>query len=344
MTKSLLQFTSKSIYCPEADIHIDPWTPVERAIITHAHSDHARMGSKNYLAHKDSEAILRLRLGEDISLQTVEYGEKFTINGITFSLHPAGHVIGSAQIRIEKDGEVWVVSGDYKTEDDRFSAPFEPVKCNVFVTESTFGLPIYTWQSQQKVIDEINAWHLKNKIDGKCSVLMGYALGKMQRILKNITIGDDRIFAHGAVYAVNERLRKAGFDLPEVTLVTKDTNKKLFKGALVLAPSGADGSLWMKKFNPYSMGFCSGWMMVRGAKNRRALDQGFVLSDHADWAGLNKTINETGAEKIFVTHGFTSAFSRWLNENNIWSAEVKTMYGTEEENQVADEQLNSSAE
>jgi putative mRNA 3-end processing factor len=344
MAFSLLQFTTKSIYCPEADVHIDPWIPVERAIITHAHSDHARMGSRNYLAHKDSEAILRLRLGEDISLQTVEYGEKFTINGVHFSLHPAGHVIGSAQIRVEKDGEVWVVSGDYKTEDDNFSMPFEPVKCNVFVTESTFGLPIYRWQSQQKIIDEINEWHRKNKMDGKCSVLMGYALGKMQRVLKNMTIGDSRIFAHGAVYTVNERLRNAGYDLPEVTLVTKDTDKKLFKGALVLAPPGADGSLWIKKFNPYSIGFCSGWMMVRGAKNRRALDQGFVLSDHADWNGLNQSIKETGAEKIFVTHGFTSAFSRWLNENNIAAAEVKTMYGNEEENLTADEQINSPAE
>jgi putative mRNA 3-end processing factor len=344
MSKPLLQFTSKSIYCPEADVHIDPWIPVERAIITHAHSDHAKQGSKNYLAHKDSEAILRLRLGEDISLQTVEYGEKFNINGVQFSLHPAGHVIGSAQVRIEKEGEVWVVSGDYKTENDLFSAPFESLKCNVFVTESTFGLPIYRWKSQQNIIDEIHAWYQRNKTEGKCSVLMGYALGKMQRILKNLPPVESRIFAHGAVFAVNERLRNAGYDLPEVHLVTKDTDKKLFRGALVLAPPGADGSLWIKKFAPYSIGFCSGWMMVRGAKNRRAIDQGFVLSDHADWTGLNAAIKETGAEKIFVTHGFTSVFSRWLNENNIASAEVKTMYGTEEESATTDEPINPPAE
>ena len=181
-------------------------------------------------------------------------------------------------------------------------------------------------------------------MEGKCSVLMGYALGKMQRILKNIHLPDTRIFAHGAVYAVNERLRLAGYDLPEVTLVTRETDKKLFKGALVLAPPGADGSLWIKKFSPYSIGFCSGWMMVRGAKNRRALDQGFVLSDHADWQGLNQTIKETGAEKIFVTHGFTSVFSRWLNENDITAAEVKTMYGSEDEGQTAAEQINPSVE
>lgn len=328
---SLLQFTGKSIYCPPADVHIDSWIPVERAIITHAHSDHAKWGSKNYLAHKDSQSILKLRLGEDISLQTVEYGEKFSINGVTFSLHPAGHIIGSAQVRVEYKNEVWVVSGDYKLEDDNFCTPFEPVKCNVFITESTFGLPIYKWQSQEKVFSEINEWNQKNKREGKASVLMGYSLGKMQRILKNINIGNETIFAHGAVYAVNERLRQAGFNLPELTLITKETDKKLFREALILAPPSADGSAWMKKFNPYSTGYCSGWMLVRGAKNRRAIDQGFVLSDHADWNDLNTAIKNTGAEKVFVTHGYTSVFSKWLNENNIAAAEVQTMYGTDEE-------------
>lgn len=333
---SLLQFTGKSIYCPHADVHIDPWMPVERAIITHAHSDHAKWGSKNYLAHKDSQPILKLRLGDDISLQTVEYGETFSINGVTFSLHPAGHILGSAQVRVEYQNEVWVVSGDYKLEDDNFCTPFEPVKCNVFITESTFGLPIYKWQPQKKVFSEINGWYKKNKSEGKASVLMGYSLGKMQRILKNINIDNETIFAHGAVYTVNERLRQAGFNLPALTLVTKETDKKLFRGALILAPPSADGSIWMKKFNPYSTGYCSGWMLVRGAKNRRAIDQGFVLSDHADWNDLNTAIKNTGAEKVFVTHGYTSVFAKWLNENNIAAAEVQTMYGTEEENEGTD--------
>ncbi|MEP7263738.1 MAG: ligase-associated DNA damage response exonuclease [Bacteroidota bacterium] len=331
MNSSLLQLTGKSIYCERADVHIDPWIPVDRAIITHAHSDHARSGSKNYLSHKHSAAILRLRLGADISLQTVEYGEQFNINGVTFSLHPAGHIIGSAQVRVEYKGEVWVFSGDYKTEDDHFSAPFETVKCNVFITESTFGLPIYKWQSQKKVFDEINAWHRKNKENGKTSLLMGYSLGKMQRILKNISIDDEQIFAHGAVFNCNETLRQAGFDLPPLTLITKETDKKKLQGALVLAPPSAGGSLWMKKFTAASTGYCSGWMLVRGAKNRRAIDQGFVLSDHADWNELNDTIKNTGAEKIFITHGYTSVLSRWLNENNIAAAEVQTMYGTETE-------------
>lgn len=340
MKSNLIQFTGKSLYCQIADVHIDPWIPVERAIITHAHSDHAKWGSKNYLAHKHSEPILRMRLGNEINLQTVEYGESFTINGVRFSLHPAGHILGSAQVRVEYKGEVWVASGDYKLEDDNFCAPFESVKCNVFITESTFGLPIYNWQKQEVIFNEINLWREKNRIDGKASLLMGYSLGKMQRILKNIAKAEnEQIFAHGAVFSVNEKLREAGFDLPPLTLITKDTDKKLFKGSLILAPPSADGSPWIKKFAPYSMGYCSGWMAIRGAKNRRAVDQGFVLSDHADWNDLNTAVENSGAEKVYVTHGFTSVFSRWLNEKNISSAEVKTMYGSDEEKEELESEV-----
>jgi putative mRNA 3-end processing factor len=330
MSHPLLQFTGKSIYCAQADVHIDPWIPVDRAIITHAHSDHARWGSKSYLAHHDSQAILRLRLGADISLQTVEYGERFSINGVIFSLHPAGHIIGSAQVRVEYKGEVWVASGDYKLENDHFSTPFEPVKCNVFITESTFGLPIYKWQPQREIFTEIDDWWAQNKKDDKTSILMGYSLGKMQRILKGIHIDDEPVYAHGAIYILNENLRLAGFDLPKLTLVTPDTDRKLFRGALVLAPPSVDSSTWIRKFNPFSLGYCSGWMALRGAKNRRAVDQGFVLSDHVDWPDLNRAVRESGAEKVYVTHGYTSVFSRWLNENGIEAGEVSTMYGEED--------------
>lgn len=334
MAKTLLQFTGKSIHCSIADVHIDPWIPVDKAIITHAHSDHAKWGSKHYLAHKDSAAILRLRLGQDISLQTVEYGENFTINGVNFSLHPAGHIIGSAQVRAEHKGEVWVFTGDYKVENDNFSAPFETVKCHSFITEATFGLPIYKWQPQAEIFDDINAWREKNRSDGKASLLMGYSLGKMQRLIKNIRHDGQPIYAHGAIYAVNETLRASGFDLPEMTLITRETDKKLFQGSLIVAPPSADNSTWSKKLAPYSSGYCSGWMLVRGAKNRRSIDQGFALSDHADWNELLATIKDTGAEKVYVTHGYTSVLSRYLNEIGIWAAEVKTMYGEEEKEEV----------
>ncbi len=328
---SLLKFTSTSIYCPQADVHIDPWKPVELAIITHAHGDHAKFGCNHYLAHKDSEAVLRMRLGENISLQNVEYGEVFTINGVNFSLHPAGHVIGSAQVRVEYNGEVWVASGDYKLQNDNFSVPFEPVKCNVFITESTFGLPIYKWRSQVEVMREIKEWWQQNKFQGKASVLMGYALGKMQRLIKNLQPFDETVFAHGAVFNLNERLRNAGYDLPPLELITPATDKNRFKGSLILAPGSVLNTPWIKKFEPYSTGYCSGWMAIRGAKNRKAIDRGFVLSDHADWNELNTTIAETGAEQVYVTHGYTDTFSRWLNEKGINATEVKTMYGDEAE-------------
>lgn len=328
---SLLHFTTGGIYCPAAGVHIDPWNPADFAIITHAHSDHAKFGSRHYLAHKDSESILRLRLGEGISLQTVEYGEKFSINGVQFSLHPAGHVIGSAQIRVEHKGEVWVASGDYKVQDDNFSTPFEPVKCHTFISESTFGLPIYKWPDQQVVINEIKEWWTQNQAQGKASVLMGYGLGKMQRLIKNLQPFDNPVYAHGAVYNINERLRQVGFDLPYIPLVTNELNKKLFQGALILATPSAMNTSWIKKFEPYATGYCSGWMAVRGAKNRRSVDRGFILSDHADWNELNYAIAETGAEKIVVTHGYTDTYARWLNEQGIEAEEVKTQYGDEEE-------------
>lgn len=314
-----------------AGVHIDPWNPSDFAIITHAHSDHEKFGSRHYLAHKDSESILRLRLGEDISLQTVGYKEKFSINGVQFSLHPAGHVIGSSQIRVEHQGEVWVASGDYKVQDDNFSTPFEPIKCNTFISESTFGLPIYKWPDQKAVMNEIKEWWIQNQAQGKASVLMGYALGKMQRLIKNLQPFEKPVFAHGAVFNVNERLREAGFDLPHIPLVTNEINRKLFQGALIFATPSALHTSWMKKFEPYSTGYCSGWMAVRGAKNRRSVDRGFILSDHADWNDLNAVVNETGAEKILVTHGYTHTFARWLNEKGIEAEEVNTKYGNEEE-------------
>ncbi len=329
--RPLLTFSSSSIYCPAADVHIDPWRPVEKAIITHAHSDHARYGCSHYLAHKDSEAILRQRLGNDISLQTVEYGEPFYINGVRFSLHPAGHIIGSAQVRAEKDGEIWVAAGDYKLQDDGFSVPFEPVTCHHFITESTFGLPVYRWKPQKEIMAEIREWIHENQKRNITSVLLGYALGKMQRLLVNLRPLDIPVFAHGAVYQVNETLREAGFHLPKISAVSEVKDKSLFRGALVLATGSALGTPWMKRFEPYSVANCSGWMTLRGAKNRMSADRGFVLSDHADWYELNQAVRATGAENIYVTHGYTAAFGRWLREKGFNAKEVETLYGTETE-------------
>lgn len=302
-----------------------------RAVITHAHSDHARYGCKHYLAHHDSAAVMRLRLGNDISLQTMAYGETRTINGVKVSLHPAGHIPGSAQVRVEQGGEVWVVSGDYKIQPDGVCEPFEPVKCHTFITESTFGLPVYHWQPQSLVFQDINNWWRQNREAGKVSVLCGYSLGKAQRIVKNVDLSIGPVFSHGAIFNVNETLREAGFDLPFLPKVSNEFSKKDFEGALIVAPPSVGGTTWLKRFGPHSLAVCSGWMQVRGNARRRNVDRGFVLSDHADWEGLLSAVKATEAEKVYVTHGFTSIFSRYLNEIGIPAAEVKTEFGVEEE-------------
>ena len=328
---NLVSFTDKGLYCEKGNFYIDPWRPVDKAIITHAHGDHARFGSKNYLCHTFTKPILRLRLGEN-NYQTLQWNEPVFINGIKVSLHPAGHIIGSSQVRIECNGEVWVISGDYKTEDDGLSGKFEPLICNTFITESTFGLPIYKWKPQQLIYDNIINWISKNKENGKTSLLLAYSLGKAQRVLQAIKETAQTIYAHGAVFNMQQMLIDNGWKLTTVERITPDTPKELLKGTVVVAPPSADGTPWMKKFHPYSVGICSGWMQVRGNIRRRNADAGFALSDHADWDGLLQTIKATEAERLFVTHGFQSAFSRYCNEENIAiSAEVKTQYGSEDE-------------
>jgi putative mRNA 3-end processing factor len=336
---ALIDFTDKGLYCSQGNFYIDPWKPVDYAVITHAHSDHARWGSKQYLCHHLSKPILQLRLGDN-PYHTVEWNETVMMNAVKISLHPAGHIIGSSQIRVEYNGEVWVVSGDYKTEDDGISGAFEAVPCKTFITESTFGLPIYKWKKQTQIFDDIKNWVIENNVAGKTSVLIAYSLGKAQRVLKPLAETGLPIFAHGAVYNVHQTLVNNGWDLPQVTRVEPETSKELYKGNIVIAPPSADGTPWMKKFSPYSVGVCSGWMQVRGNTRRRNADAGFALSDHADWDGLLGAVKATGAERVFVTHGFQSAFSRYLNENGIWSAEVKTEFGDADEGTIeSDESL-----
>lgn len=325
----LIEFTDHGFYCRAGDFFIDPWRPVSKALITHGHSDHARWGSKSYLCHTDTKPILETRLGPG-HYETVGYNEPVSINGVNISLHPAAHIIGSSQIRLEHKGEVWVVSGDYKLENDGLSGEFEPVKCHNFISECTFGLPIYQWKPQAQIFSDIQQWVLKNKAAGKSSLLFAYSLGKAQRLLPCLAEVTDRILVHGAVYNVHMALVNAGIKLPEVHRVTPDTPKEWLKGAVVIAPSSAEGTPWMRRFAPLATGVCSGWMAVRGAMRRRNADAGFPLSDHADWDGLLKAIKATEAECVYVTHGFTAAFGRYLNEHGFNAKEVKTEYGDDE--------------
>ena len=320
----------EGLYCVPGQFYIDPWRPVERAVITHGHADHSRTGHGHYLAAAPGEGILRARLGE-ITLQTLTYGERVVHNGVTVSLHPAGHVLGSAQVRMEYRGEVWVASGDYKVEPDRTCTPFEAVRCDAFITESTFGLPIYRWQAQQDVFDDINQWWRANAAAGRASVLYCYAFGKAQRILSGLDTSIGSVICHGAVEPLNRVYRAAGVTLPETRLVSEVTDRQELNTALVLAPPSAGGSPWIKRFGDFSDAFASGWMLLRGARRRRSVDRGFVLSDHADWPGLMSAIRATGAERVIVTHGQIGVMVRWLRQNGLDAAAFQTEYGTEDD-------------
>ena len=329
----LLELTPSGLYCPQADIFIDPWKSVDKAVITHAHSDHSRWGMKHYLAHHHSEDVMKLRLGLDISLETVDYGEVMDINGVKVSLHPAGHIPGSAQVKLEYKGKTAVVSGDYKTENDGLSQQFEPVRCHEFVSECTFGMPIYKWQSQKEIFEAINGWWRQNAADGRNSVVFGYSLGKAQRIINNLDLSIGEVFAHGAIWNTNQALIANGVKVVDIPKVTQEIPKSRFKGALIIAPPSAMGSPWMKQFSPYQTGICSGWMNIRGARRRRAADAGFVLSDHADWEGLISAIKATEAQKVYLTHGSTAVFGRYLEEvEKIHAVELKTLFEGENSN------------
>lgn len=326
MKKDILKLNKCGIYCPQGDFYIDPWKPVDCALITHAHSDHARWGMKKYLAHKDSVPVLKTRLGKDIKVQSIEYSTPLKINGVTVSFHPAGHILGSSQIRIEYNGEVAVVSGDYKIQPDSTCANFELVKCNTFVTESTFALPIYNWENEEKVFEQINKWWKGNAEQGVASVIYGYALGKSQRVLSILDDSIGPIYTHGAVENINEIYRRQGVKLPETKLATKLDNKTDFSKSIILAPSSADGTTWLQKFGDISTAFASGWMQVRGGKRWGNYDKGFVLSDHVDWCGVLDTIKNTGAENIWITHGYSDILSRYLNEQGYNSRVLETLF------------------
>ena len=331
-----LTFTERGIYCAAGDFYIDPWRPVARALITHGHADHARSGHQHYLATHAALPVMRHRLGE-IDAQGIDFGETVQLGTAKVSFHPAGHVPGSSQIRVEVAGEVWVASGDYKTEDDGLSEAFEPQRCHHFITESTFGLPVFRWQPQAVVAAEINAWWARCAAAGKTAFLGAYALGKAQRLLTLLDADIGPILTHGAVESTNRVLRAQRVCLPETIQATAEVDPKEHKGALVLAPPSALGSAWAKKFGPQENAFASGWMQLRGVRRRRAGDRGFIISDHADWHGLLEAIKSTEAENIYVTHGYTDIFARYLTENG-WSAQVVP---TEFEGETLDTEVSS---
>ncbi len=327
----LLECTDRGLYCSAGDFYIDPWRPVPRAVITHAHSDHARPGSQRYLASQAGREVLQTRLGDQAAIHTLAYGESYGSHGVQISLHPAGHILGSAQVRVEHRGEVWVVTGDYKTEPDPTCQTFEPLRCHTLISECTFGLPIYRWPDQQSVFQEINAWWRDNAAAGQTSVLLAYALGKAQRVLAGVdpTIGP--IYCHGAVERLNQAYRASGIPLPPTQAATMAPREKIAPGGLVLAPPSAAGTPWIRRFGDYTTAFASGWMRIRGTRRRRGIERGFVLSDHVDWPSLLDVIDQSQAETILLTHGPTEALVRLLHQRGLNAAALSTRYGEEEE-------------
>ncbi len=302
--------TPQGLFCPEGGFHIDPMGRVPRALITHGHSDHAARGMGAYLCTHQALPVIRHRLGK-ITAEGIAYGEARQIGGVSVSFHPAGHVPGSAQIRIERGGQVWVASGDYKTAPDALCEPFEAVRCHTFLTETTFGLPIFHWQSEAEVMAQIAAWWAGNAARGVASVLLAYSFGKAQRLMAGLA-GLGPICTHPVVEAVTDILRQQGYPLPPTLALT---NAPPPTGALVIATPNAMASAWALGLGPHTVAAASGWMAL--AARRKGASAAFVLSDHADWAGLNAAVAATGAEQVFTLHGSTGPFAAWLRSKGL---------------------------
>jgi putative mRNA 3-end processing factor len=319
--------TAQGLYCPDGDFHIDPWAPVPRALITHAHGDHARFGSAAYLCTEQCAPLLRRRFGNDAAIEPIGYGHTLMLGSTRVSFHPAGHVLGSAQVRIEGAGDVWVVSGDYKVAADPTCVPFEPVACDTFITESTFALPIYRWDPVEIVIAEIITWWESNRARGLTSILFCYTIGKAQRLLAELARVTDRpVLVHGMMVPMIEVYRAAGVAmLPTQTLIDRPRGTSL-AGELVLAPLSARGTPWMRRLGDLSDALTSGLMRVRGVRRQRAYDRGFVISDHADWPALLQTIGETGAARVFATHGHAEPLARHLASLGLKSGVMRTAW------------------
>ncbi|WP_374028960.1 ligase-associated DNA damage response exonuclease [Bdellovibrio bacteriovorus] len=326
----LIRVTNEGLYCEPGDFYIDPWRPVPQAVITHAHSDHARWGCKVYYATDRCAPLLRLRLGETLPIIEKKWSEKFKLGSTWVSFHPAGHILGSAQVRIEHRGKVWVASGDYKRTDDPSCDAFEPLNCDTFVSEATFALPVYKWDAGEVTARKIYDWWKEDP--DRPSLLFCYALGKTQRVLAELMRFTDKpVYIHGAMEQMTHIYRQAGIPMLRTRSIFEHDKSYGFKGELILAPPSAHRSPWMKRFKEPQTAFASGWMQVRGTRRRKGYEKGFALSDHADWNELNQTISETGASTIFLTHGRTDVLARYLEEQGKTVRLFQTEYEAEEE-------------
>ncbi|MGF1529822.1 MAG: ligase-associated DNA damage response exonuclease [Puniceicoccaceae bacterium] len=328
--QDLIVVTPEGLYCPPGGFHLDPWRKVSRALISHAHSDHARPGSGAYLLAASGQAVARERIGQSAAIETLSWGEPKVVNGVEVSFHPAGHLLGSAQIRISYRGQIWVYTGDFKRTPDPSCESFEPVPCHTLITESTFGLPIYTWPDPSAVFESIHQWWADNQRHQRTSIIFAYALGKAQRLLAGLNSNLGPIGVHGSVARFLPHYENAGYPLAPALRVTQENQTSFVGKGLIIAPGSTAGSPWLRKFGESSLAFASGWVLVRGNRRQRALDRGFVLSDHADWPDLLQTVRDTGASRVLPTHGYTVPFSRYLREQGIDAEPLETPFSGEE--------------
>jgi len=329
--EDLIKATDTGLECRAGGFVIDPWKTTHTAFITHAHADHARPVASTYYASESSVPLLKKRLGDDKDIRGLAFGQRMRFGDTIVSLHPAGHVLGSAQIRVQRQDDVWVFTGDFKRDDDPSCEAFELVPCNTFITEATFALPVYRWQPGAVIAAEIWQWWQAMQKAERPAVLFAYSLGKAQRVLSELTAFTDRVvYVHGAVEPLTNLYREAGINmLPTQAIDLKDRSVD-YRGQLIIAPPGASGSSWMRRFPKASTGFCSGWMRIRGNRRRRGYERGFVLSDHADWPGLIDTIEQTGAKRILATHGQSATLVRFLQERGLDASALKTDYTGED--------------
>ena len=328
----LLVSTPAGLCCPSGGFHIDPVRPVDKAVITHGHSDHARPGHGAVLATPETLDLMRLRYGEDFAgaTQALRYGEAVELGGVTVRLHPTGHVLGSAQVEVARNGLRIVASGDYKDVPDPTCAPFELVPCDVFITEATFGLPVFR---HGEVASEIAKLLRSVALFPERSHLVGaYSLGKAQRLIALLRAAgyDKPIYLHGALESVT-RYYAARIDLGELRLV-RDAAKGELAGAIALCPPSALKDVWTRRFPEPVTAFASGWMRVRARARQRQIELPLVVSDHADWDGLLATIAATGAPEIWVTHGAEDALVHWCGTRGLRARPLRIVgYGEEDE-------------
>jgi putative mRNA 3-end processing factor len=326
-----IRTSSAGLYCEPGNFHIDPVHPVPRAVITHGHGDHARSGNEQVLATPGTIAIMQERYGEaaGASLQPLAYGETVTAGDVTVRLAPAGHVLGSAQIVLEYRGSRVVVSGDYKRRPDPTCAPFEPCTCDVFITEATFGLPVFRHPPDTREIDKL--LHSLALFPERCHLVGVYALGKCQRVLALLRRAgyEAPVYLHGALIKLTELYESLGVRLGPV-LPLSGVARELLKGRIVLAPPSATADLWSRRLPDPLVAMASGWMRVRQRAKARGVELPLVISDHADWDELTATIAEVAAEEIWVTHGREEALVHYATKKG-YRARALTLVGFEED-------------